>query len=114
MTDAINYVTSVSKNEPTNSRIQKYLFKNAIDIQDGLLEILLELLEEEGVVVNYGDKNESAYKVVKDLNSLKDPIISDDKGKVTVNDTLDSSFSLSKSQSDTVTELEGFMHSRSN
>ena len=61
MVDAINYVTSVSKKKPTSSRIQKYLFKSAIDIQDGLLDILLDQLEEEGVIVNYGDVNESAY-----------------------------------------------------
>ena len=114
MVDAINYVTSVSKKKPTNSRNQKYLFKNAIDIQDGFLEILLEQLEEEGVAVNYGDRNESAYKVVKDLNSLRNPIISEDKWKGTVNDTLDSSFSLSKSKGDTVTELEGFMEKNAN
>ena len=55
-------------------RIQKYLFKNEIYIKDGLLEILLDQLEE-GVIVNYEDTNESAYKVVKDLNSLRNPII---------------------------------------
>ena len=59
--DAINYVTSASKKKPTSSRIQKYLFKSAIDIQDGLLDILLDQLEEEGVIVNYGDVNESTY-----------------------------------------------------
>ena len=59
--DAINYVTSVSKKKSTSSRIQKYLFKSAIDIQDGLLDILLDQLEEEGVIVNYGDVNESTY-----------------------------------------------------
>ena len=42
--DAINYVTSVSKKKPTSNRIQKYLFENAIDFQDGLQEILLEQL----------------------------------------------------------------------
>ena len=42
---AINYVTSVSKKKPTRSRIQKRIFKNTIDIQDGLLEILLEQRE---------------------------------------------------------------------
>ena len=55
-------------------RIQKYLFKNEIYIKDGLLEILLDQLEE-GVIVNYEDTNESAYKVVKDLNSFRNPII---------------------------------------
>ena len=43
--DLINYATFVSETKPTSSRIQKYLFKNAIDIQDGLLEILLDQLE---------------------------------------------------------------------
>ena len=72
---AINYVTSVCKKKPpTSSRIQKYLFKNEIYIKDGLLEILLDQLEE-GVIVNYEDTNESAYKVVKDLNSFRNPII---------------------------------------
>ena len=69
-------------------------------------------MEEESV--NYGDTNESAYKVVKNLNSLRNPIISDDKGKGTVSVTLDSSFSFSKSQGDTVTELVGFMEKNVN
>ena len=37
---AINFVTSVSKKKPTSSRIQKYLLKNTIDIQDGLKTLL--------------------------------------------------------------------------
>ena len=45
---------------------------------------------------------------------MKNPIISDDKGKDTVNDTLDSSCFLSKSQGDTITELEGFVQKNAN
>ena len=77
MVDVINYFISVSKNKPKSSHIQKYLFKNAIDTQDGLLETLLKQLQEEGVVVNYGDTNEPA-----DLNCLKNPLISDCTGTV--------------------------------
>ena len=58
--------------------------------------------------------NELAYKVVKDLNNLRNPIVSDDKAKGTVNDSLDSSFSLSKIQGETVTELEGFIEKNAN
>ena len=71
------------------------------------MEILLDHLEEEGVFANYADANESAYKVVKDLNSSRNPIISDEKGKGTVSVTLDSSFLLSKSQGNGVIELDG-------
>ena len=78
------------------------------------MEILLEQREEEGVAVNNGDTNDWAYKVVKDLNSLRKIIISDDKGKGRFNDTLDSCFSLSKSQGDTVTELEAFIEKNAN
>ena len=56
MVDAINYVTPVSEKKPS-SRLQKYLFKNVIDSQDGLLEILSDQLEEEGFIVNYGRAN---------------------------------------------------------
>ena len=45
---------------------------------------------------------------------MKNPIISDDKGKDPVNDTLDSSCFLSKSQSDTITELQGFVQKNAN
>ena len=90
----------------TSSRIQKYLFKNAIDIQDGL--------EKEGAVVNYGDTNESTYKVVKDLNSSKNTIISDEKREASISAILDSSFSLLKSQGDAVIELEGFTEKNEN
>ena len=106
MVDSINYATFVSKTKPTSSCIQKYLFKNATDIQDGL--------EKEGAVVNYGDTNESAYKVVKDLNSSKNTIISDEKREASISAILDSSFSLLKSQGDTVIELEGFTEKNEN
>ena len=74
MVDVINYVTSASKKKPISSRLQKYLFKNVIDSQDGLLEILSDQQEEEGFVVNYGHANELAYKVVNGLNSSKNLI----------------------------------------
>ena len=61
-----------------------------------------------------GDANVSAYRVVKYLNSLKNSIISDDKRKDTVSVTLDSSFSLSESRGETVTELEGFIEKNAN
>ena len=82
--DAINYVTSASKKKPTSSRIQKYLFRSAVEIQDCLLDTLSDQLEEEDAIVNYGDMNESAYYVVKDLTSSRNSIISDDKGKGTL------------------------------
>ena len=100
--ESINYATFVSEKKPTSSRIQKYLFKKAIDIQDGLLEIFLPQLEKEGAGVNYGDTNESAYEIVKDLNSSKNTVISDDKREGSVSIILDSSFSLSKSRGNTV------------
>ena len=110
--DLINYATFVSETKPTSSRIQKYLFKNAIDIQDGLSEILLDQMEKKGAVVKYGDTNESAYKVVKYLNSSKNTIISDEKREASISVILDSSFSLSKSQRNTVIELEGFTENK--
>ena len=45
---------------------------------------------------------------------MKNSIISDDKRKDTVNVTLDSSFSLSESRVETVTELEGFIEKNAN
>ena len=73
------------------------------------METLLVQLEEEGVIVNYGGAIESAYKVAKDLNSSRNSVISDDKGKGTISVTLDNSFSLY-----TVTELEGFIEKNAN
>ena len=65
-------------------------------------------------IVNYGDTNESAYKVAKYLNSSKNTVISDDKREGSISIILDSSFSLSKSQGDTVIELEGFTEKNEN
>ena len=45
---------------------------------------------------------------------MKNSIISDDKRKDTVSVTLDSSFSLPESRSETVTELEGFIEKNAN
>ena len=58
------------------------------------------------LLVNYGNANE--LKVIIDLDSSRSPIISDDKGKGTASATLDSSFSLSKSQDVKVTEVQEF------
>ena len=78
------------------------------------MEIFLPQLEKEGAVVNYGDRNESAYEIVKDLNSSKNTVISDDKREGSVSIILDSSFSLSKSQGNTVIELEEFTEKNEN
>ena len=59
---------------------------------------LLDQLEVEGVVVSYGNANESAYKVVKNLKNLKNLITSDDKGKRTASFTLDSSYLCQKTR----------------
>ena len=65
-------------------------------------------------IVDYGYVNELAYKVVKDLNNSKRQIISDDKAKGTVSLTLGNLFSMSKNQSDTVTEFEWFIENNVN
>ena len=62
-----------------------------------------------GTIVDYGYVNEPAYKVVKYLNNSKRQIISDDKAKDTVSLTLGNLFSMSKNQSETVTEFEWFI-----
>ena len=65
-------------------------------------------------IVDYGYVNELAYKVVKDLNNSKRQIISDDKAKGTVSLTLGNLFSMSKNQSETVTEFEWFIENNVN
>ena len=67
-----------------------------------------------GTIVDYGYVNEPAYKVVKYLNNSKRQIISDDKAKGTVSLTLGNLFSMSKNQSDTVTEFEWFIENNVN
>ena len=67
-----------------------------------------------GTIVDYGYVNEPAYKVVKYLNNSKRQIISDDKAKDTVSLTLGNLFSMSKNQSETVTEFEWFIENNVN
>ena len=67
-----------------------------------------------GTIVDYGYVNEPAYKVVKYLNNSKRQIISDDKAKGTVSLTLGNLFSMSKNQSETVTEFEWFIENNVN
>lgn len=67
--DTINYVTTVSKWKPICSRIPEQLFKNAIDIKDGLLEIFSDQLEEKDLLIKYRDASQSTYKVGKDFKN---------------------------------------------
>lgn len=83
--------------------------KNVIDIQDGLLENLFKQLEEGGVV----ETQMNRYIKLLKIWIIPRIYFSDDTGKGTVSIIL-SSFSLSRSQGDTVTEVEDFKEKNSN
>ena len=53
--EAIDYVKSVSKKRPTKERILKYMARSNLKLQEEVLQMLLDNLEEEGILENYGD-----------------------------------------------------------
>lgn len=77
-----------------------------------LRPLFLDQLVEKGIVFNYENANKLGYKVVKDRNPVRRIQSFHMEGKAIVSVTLDSPFSLSKSQGDTVTKLEGFIEKK--
>ena len=53
--EAIDYVKSVSKKRPTKERILKYMARSNLKLQEEVLQMLLDNLEEEGILENCGD-----------------------------------------------------------
>ena len=53
--EAIDYINSVSKKKPTKEGILKHMTRSNLKLQEEVLQMLLDNLEEEGILENRGD-----------------------------------------------------------
>ena len=55
--EAIDYIKSVSKKKSTKERILKHMARSNLKLQEEVLQMLLDNLEEEGILENRGDES---------------------------------------------------------
>ena len=66
---AIDYIKSVSKKKPTKERILKYMARSNLKLQEEVLQMLLDNLEEEGILENRGDDSNQCFYLKESIES---------------------------------------------
>ena len=69
MLEAIDYIKSVSKKKPTKGRILKYMARSNLKFQEEVLQMLLDNLEEEGILENRGDDSNQCFYLKESIES---------------------------------------------
>ena len=59
--EAIDYIKSVSKKKSTKERILKHMAGSNLKLQEEVLQMLLDNLEEEGILENRGDESSECF-----------------------------------------------------
>ena len=59
--EAIDYIKSVSKKKSTKERILKHMARSNLKLQEEVLQMLLDNLEEEGILENRGDESSECF-----------------------------------------------------
>ena len=67
--EAIDYIKSVSKKKPTKERILKYMARSNLKLQEEVLQMLLDNLEEEGILENRGDDSNQCFYLKESIES---------------------------------------------
>ena len=68
--EAINYnIKSVSKKKPTKERILKFMARSNLKLQEEVLQMLLDNLEEEGILENRGDDSSQCFYLKESIES---------------------------------------------
>ena len=67
--EAIDYIKSVSKKKPTKERILKYMARSNLKLQEEVLQMLLDNLEEEGILENCGDDSNQCFYLTESIES---------------------------------------------
>ena len=67
--EAIDYIKSVSKKKPTKERILKYMARSNLKLQKETLQLLLDTLEEEGILENRGDDSNQCFYLKESIES---------------------------------------------
>ena len=66
---ATDYIKSVSKKKPTKERILKFMTRSNLKLQEEVLEMLLDNLEEEGILKNLGVDSSQCFYLKESIES---------------------------------------------
>ena len=67
--EATDYIKSVSKKKPTKERILKFMARSNLKLQEEVLQMLLDNLEEEGILENRGDDSSQCFYLKESIES---------------------------------------------
>ena len=67
--EAIDYIKSVSKKKPTKERILKFMARSNLKLQEEVLQMLLDNLEEEGILENLGVDSSQCFYLKESIES---------------------------------------------
>ena len=67
--EAIDYIKSVSKKKPTKERILKFMARSNLKLQEEVLQMLLDNLEEEGILENLGIDSSQCFYLKESIES---------------------------------------------
>ena len=67
----IDYIKSITKKKPTKERILKYMARSHLKLQEEVLQMLLDNLEEEGILENRGADSSHCFYLKGSIESTK-------------------------------------------
>ena len=67
--EVTDYIKSVSKKKPTKERILKFMARSNLKLQEEVLQMLLDNLEEEGILENRGDDSSQCFYLKESIES---------------------------------------------
>ena len=67
--EAIDYIKSLSKKKPAKDRILKFMPRSNLKLQKEVLQMLLDNLEEEGILENRGDNSSQCFYLKESIES---------------------------------------------
>ena len=67
----IDYIKSITKKKPTKERILKYMARSHLKLQEEVLQMLLDNLEEEGILENRGVDSSHCFYLKGSIESTK-------------------------------------------
>ena len=67
--EAIDYIKSLSKKKPAKDRILKFMSRSNLKLQKEVLQMLLDNLEEEGILENRGDNSSQCFYLKESIES---------------------------------------------
>ena len=67
--EAIDYIKSVSKKKPAKERILKFMARSNLKLQEEVLQMLLDNLEEEGILEHRGDDSSQCFYLKESIEN---------------------------------------------